>query len=313
MKIVFMGTPQAAVPTLQRILEDGHEVVAVWTQPDRPSGRGRKLKAPPIKEFALKNGLEIYQPAKIRTRKSIRLFKSYEADVAIVVAYGKILSKSYLSAFPNGCINVHLSLLPKYRGAAPVNWAIVRGETKTGITTMQMDLGLDTGDILLQRETEIGENENSIELMERLSILSAELLSETLDKYNEITPIPQNDDEATLAPMMSKEDGIINWSKSAKDISNQIRGFQPFPRSYTSYQGQRITFWEAKLFENEESSFASVEEGEILVANGDELLISCGKNTILEVKELQIEGKRRMATRDFLNGIRLEVGEVLGK
>lgn len=308
-----MGTPQAAVPTLQRILEDGHEIVAVWTQPDRPSGRGRKLKAPPVKEFALENGIEVHQPTKIRTKKSIALFKSHEADVAVVVAYGRILSKSYLNAFPKGCINVHFSLLPKYRGAAPVNWAIVNGETITGITTMQMDFGLDTGDMLLRSETEIGENETSIELMERLSFQGAELLSETLKKYDDITPTPQNHDGATLAPIMSKEDGLIDWSKDAAEISNQIRGFQPFPRSYTSYKGEKLTIWKAKKVKNRESGVGSENDGEILIASRGDLLINCGNQTTLQVNELQIAGKRRMKTRDFLNGVKLEIGEVLGR
>lgn len=308
-----MGTPQAAVPTLEKILADGHEVVAVWTQPDRPSGRGNKLKAPPVKEFALEKGLEVYQPTKIRNKKSIELFKSHEAEVAVVVAYGRILSKSYLNAFPNGCINVHFSLLPKYRGAAPVNWAIVNGETKTGITTMQMDLGLDTGDILLQSKTEIGEKENSIELMNRLSILGAELLSDTLVKYNEILPVQQNHEEASLAPIMSKDDGIIDWNLSAKDIVNRVRGFQPFPKSHTTYKGETVTIWEAEMLESDDWKPKNLEAGQILQAAGDKLLVACGGNTILKIIELQIAGKRRMDIKDFLNGINLEVEEVLGR
>jgi methionyl-tRNA formyltransferase len=309
MKIVFMGTPQAAVPSLQKILTDGHQVVAVWTQPDRPSGRGNKLKAPPVKEFALKNGLEVFQPTKIRTKKSIGLFKSHKADVAVVVAYGRILSKSYLRAFPMGCLNVHFSLLPKYRGAAPVNWAIVRGESETGITTMQMDLGLDTGDILLQSKTSIGKNENAIDLMERLSFAGADLLSQTISQYNMIEPIPQNHSEATIAPLMSKEDGLIDWEKTAPEISNQIRGFQPFPRSFTSFKNDKLTIWMAEpVAERREIG----KPGNIIEAKGDELMIKCGKNSALQISELQIAGKRRMTTRDFLNGISMQVGEKLG-
>ncbi len=308
-----MGTPQAAVPTLEKIINDGHEVVAVWTQPDRPSGRGNKLKASPVKEFAVANGIEVFQPLKIKTKETIELFKSHKADVAVVVAYGRILSKSYLNAFPNGCINVHFSLLPKYRGAAPVNWVIVNGEMKTGITTMQMDAGLDTGDILLQIETGIGNTENSIELMNRLAVLGAELLSETLADYDEIEPIPQENDEASFAPIMKKEDGLIDWNLTATDIANRVRGFQPFPRSYSNYQGQKLTIWKAESIESEELEIERGEVGEILVANGDDLLVSCGDETVLKIDELQIEGKRRMLTRDFLNGITLEVGEVFGK
>lgn len=313
MKIVFMGTPQAAVPTLKRILDDGHEVVAVWTQPDRPSGRGNKLKAPPVKELALEKGLTVHQPIKIRSKKSIQLFKSHDADVAVVVAYGRILSKSYLTAFRMGCINVHFSLLPKYRGAAPVNWAIVNGETQTGITTMKMDLGLDTGDILLQSETEIGRQENSIELMERLAIDGADILSETLDNIDGLESVKQNHDEASLAPIMSKDDGLIDWEQSAINISNQIRGFQPFPRSYTNYKGEKLTIWKSFKVESEELNFENTENGQILIANGDELIVSCGDQTFLKIEELQMPGKRRMQTRDLLNGVKLEVGEILGK
>ena len=312
MKIVFMGTPDAAVPTLERILDDGHEIVAVWTQPDRPSGRGGKLKASPVKQFALEKDLEIFQPVKIRTRKSIDIFKSHDAEVAVVVAYGRILSKSYLSAFPKGCINVHFSLLPKYRGAAPVNWAIVNGETKTGITTMKMDAGLDTGDVLLQCETLIGEAENSIELMERLSLDGAELLAKTLTDFDDIEPTPQKHQESTLAPLMFKEDGEIDWSLSASAINNRVRGFQPFPRSFTIYKGQKLTLWKAEESQIADFKFQSLDVGKILLAKGNDLFISCGKGTVLNIDELQIQGKRRMGTRDFLNGIKLEVGEVLG-
>lgn len=305
-----MGTPEPAVPTLKKIIEDGHEVVAVWTQPDRPAGRGKKLKAPPVKEFALEKGIEVHQPTKIKNKAARELFLSHNADAAVVVAYGRILPKSFLEAFPKGCINVHFSLLPKYRGAAPVNWAIVRGETKTGITTMNMDAGLDTGDILLQSETGIGENENAVELMQRLEEMGAELLSETLAKIETIEPTEQDHEKATYAPLMSKDDGIIDWNKTAKEINDQIRGFQPFPRSFTNYKDQKLTIWKAEIFEDAEKT--NFQNGEIFEANGDELLISCGEQTILKVNELQIEGKRRMETRDFLNGVQIEIGVVLG-
>lgn len=309
MKVVFMGTPQAAVPTLQRILEDGHEVVAVWTQPDRPSGRGRKLKAPPVKDFALEKGITVHQPTKIRTKKSIALFKSHKADVAVVVAYGRILSKSYLNAFPMGCINVHFSLLPKYRGAAPVNWAIVNGENKTGITTMKMDLGLDTGDMLLQSETEIAKTENAIELMDRLSNQGADLLAETLNRYEEIEPMAQDHEKATLAPLMTKEDGLIDWERNANEISKRIRGFQPFPRSYTSFRGQKLTIWSAAVSAEE---FDVLGNGKVLKVSPEEIVVNCGNKTKLQISELQIEGRRRMNTRDFVNGIELQVGDVFG-
>lgn len=309
MKIVFMGTPQAAVPTLQKILDDGHEIIAVYTQPDRPAGRGNKLTAPPVKEFALQNNLEVFQPTKIKTPEALELFQSNKADVAVVVAYGRILPEGFLKAFPMGAINVHFSLLPKYRGAAPVNWAIVKGEKTTGVTTMQMDIGLDTGDILLQIETKIGETENSVELMSRLSIIGADLLSETLSRIIELPRIPQNHEFATHAPIMKKEDGLINWNLTAQEISNQIRGFQPFPTSFTKLNDKKLTVWKSQV-SNYRSQVSN--SGKIVEARGDKIVISCGKGTLLQIDELQIEGKRRMNTRDFLNGVKLEVGEKLG-
>jgi methionyl-tRNA formyltransferase len=310
MKIVFMGTPQAAVASLERILLDGHEICAVWTQPDRPAGRGNKLSVPPVKEFAEQNKLPVFQPTKIKTAESLELFQSHQADVAVVVAYGRILPETFLQAFPKGAVNVHFSLLPKYRGAAPVNWAIVNGEEKSGVTTMKMDVGLDTGDILLQRETEIGNDENSIELMQRLSFIGADLLSETLAMFDELSPQPQNDADATFAPIMKKEDGLIDWNLSAKEIANRVRGFQPFPTSFTSYQGKKLTIWQAEAMENGKWKMENV--GKILSASGGELVVSCGNHSALKILELQVEGKRRMTVRDFLNGAKIEASEILG-
>ncbi len=310
MKIVFMGTPHAAAASLERILADGHEVVAVYTQPDKPAGRGNKLSVSPVKEFALQNDLPVFQPVKIKTPEALEAFKSNNADVVVVVAYGRILPPTFLEAFPKGAINVHYSLLPKYRGAAPVNWAIVNGETKTGVTTMQMDVGLDTGTMLLQREIEIGADENAIELMGRLSILGADTLSETLAMFDELTAQPQDDSLATLAPIMKKEDGVIDWSLTAAEIVNRVRGFQPFPTSFTSYQGKKLTVWKAR--EIQDSGFRIQDSGEVFEAHGDSLIIGCGNKTALLIEELQLEGKKRMTTRDFLNGVKLAAGERLG-
>lgn len=306
-----MGTPLAAVPTLEQILDDGHEVVAVWTQPDRPSGRGNKLTAPPVKEFALENDLEIFQPTKIKTKASKELFASYEADVLVVVAYGRILPKYYLEEFKYGAVNVHFSLLPKYRGAAPVNWAIVNGETKTGITTMKMDEGMDTGDILLQSETEIAEDENAIELMARLSFEGAFLLSETLKRIDELEPLKQDESKASYAPMLVKEEGLIDWSADAETINNHIRGFQPFPTSYTFYAGKKVTIWSAEVWKTATEGEVIFDEdfGKILDAGKKDLFVNCGSGTVLKVNELQIEGKRRIKTADFLNGVNLHAGE----
>src|ERR1041384_5850173 len=212
MRLVFMGTPDSARLTLRRCVEDGHEVLAVWTQPDRPAGRGKRLKASPVKEYALSRGLAVQQPAKIRNDEARALFKAREVDVAVVVAYGRILPPSFLRAPRRGCVNVHFSLLPKYRGAAPVNWAIVRGERVTGVTTMLIDEGLDTGPILLQRSTEIGVGETAPRLLARLSPEGAELPSQTLARVDEIEPQTQRDADATLAPMLRREDGLIDWT-----------------------------------------------------------------------------------------------------
>lgn len=305
-----MGTPQAAVPSLERISADGHQVVAVYTQPDKPKGRGNKLASSPVKEFALRNGLQVLQPTRIKTPEAMEIFKSHAADAAVVVAYGRILPPSFLEAFPQGAINVHFSLLPKYRGAAPVNWAIANGEMKTGVTTMQMDEGLDTGGVLLQRETEIGDDETAIELMQRLSVVGADLLSETLAMRDELTVQPQDHSRATLAPIMRKEDGIISWNSSAREIADRARAFQPFPTAHTVYQDKKLTIWRAK--ETEKSDLKTENPGGVLAAKGDELLIACGNQTVLRIEELQIEGKKRMPTRDFLNGVRMQSGEKLG-
>lgn len=310
MKIVFMGTPHAAVASLERILRDRHEVCAVWTQPDRPAGRGNKLAVSPVKEFALQNNLPIFQPTKIKTAESLGLFQSHEADAAVVVAYGRILPETFLRAFPKGAINVHFSLLPEYRGAAPVNWAIVNGEEKSGVTTMKMDAGLDTGDILLQREAEIGKNETAIELMQKLARIGADLLSETLVMFDELTPQPQNNAEATFAPIMKKEDGLIDWNLNATEIANRVRGFQPFPTSFTNWQGKKLTVWKTEVTENEE--WKTEKTGQVLSAKADDFVVSCGNQSALKILDLQIEGKRRMSARDFLNGFKISVGEILG-
>jgi methionyl-tRNA formyltransferase len=308
MKIVFMGTPLPAVTSLEKILGDGHEIVAVYTQPDRAVGRhGSQLQPSPVKEFALENNLPVFQPVKIRIPEALEFFRSHNADVAVVVAYGRILPEGFLTAFPNGAINVHFSLLPKYRGAAPVNWAIVNGEAVTGVTTMKMDVGLDTGDILLQRETEIGAEETSPELMDKLAGVGAELLSETLSKLSGLVPAAQDHNLATLAPIMKKEDGIIDWNMSAEEINNRVRGFQPFPSAYTFYHGKRLIIWKART-----TTGASGDARQVLEAHGDSLSVFCGGNTVLQMEEVQLEGKRRMNIRDLLNGVKVQVGEKLG-
>jgi methionyl-tRNA formyltransferase len=316
MRLVFMGTPETAVPTLRRCVEDGHEVAAVWTQPDRPAGRGGRLHASPVKEYALSKGLDVHQPPKLKTEESLALFESHGADAAVVVAYGRILPPRYLRAPRAGCVNVHFSLLPKYRGAAPVNWAVVRGEKETGVTTMRMDEGLDTGPVLLQSSTTIGARETAPELLARLSHSGAELLSETLSRLGEIEPRPQHDEDATHAPMLKREDGLIDWSLDAFEIERRVRGFQPWPNAHTSRGGRRLILWSAEPFKlNDEGESAPEGPGVGLVveARGDELVVACGGGTALRVFELQPEGKQRLKARDFINGMRVRAGERLGE
>jgi methionyl-tRNA formyltransferase len=315
MKLIFMGTPDSAVPTLRRCVEDGHEVVAIWTQPDRPAGRGHKLKASPVKEYALSRGLNVRQPLKIKTEEALALFTSQEFDAAVVVAYGRILPPAFLRAPRLGCVNVHFSLLPKYRGAAPVNWAVVRGERETGVTTMLMDEGLDTGPILLQHSAAIDEGETAPQLLERLSHAGAELLSETLARFNEIRPRPQLHSEATLAPILRREDGLIDWTLDARDIERRVRGFQPWPNAYTTYNGRRLVVWRAEVSKREDESVVGqtqVKPGVIMEARGDALTVSCGGSTALRLLEVQLEGKQRVGARDFINGAHARSGESLG-
>jgi methionyl-tRNA formyltransferase len=310
MRIVFMGTPESAVPSLQRLLSDGHEVVAVWTQPDKPAGRGDKLRQPPVKQFALQHSLAVEQPGKIKTDEAKELFASYNADVAVVVAYGRLLPNEFLEAPRKGCVNVHFSLLPKYRGAAPANWAMVNGEAKTGVTTMIVEEKLDAGPILLQKETSIGDSETAPELMQRLAVIGAELLSQTLSRIEQITPRPQDESAATFAPILHRPDGIIDWAMPAIDIERRVRGFQPWPNAYTFHRNQRLIVWQSSLTE---LTNANATAGKIVVARGGELVVKCGAESALRLIEVQLEGKRRMSARDFLNGSHLKVGDRLGE
>lgn len=304
-----MGTPDAAVPSLRRLLDDGHEVVAVWTQPDRPAGRGKKLHQSSVKEFAVQHNLPVHQPLKIRTQEAQELFASPAADAAVVVAYGRILPAAFLDAQPHGCINVHFSLLPEYRGAAPVNWAIVRGETETGVTTMRIVAELDAGPVLLQSRTEIGAGETAPELMERLSASGAELLSETLKNINHIELKPQRHEDASFAPMLKREDGSIDWATDAREIERRVRGFQPWPNAYTTLNSRRLIIRRAVT---ETFDRPKMQPGEVVEAHGDRLVITCGSATALRILELQPEDSRRMSARDFLNGSHVKAGDFFG-
>jgi methionyl-tRNA formyltransferase len=318
MKLVFMGTPESAVPTLRRCVEAGHEILSVWTQPDRPAGRGNRLKAPPVKEYAISQGLVVRQPSKIKTEEALALFTEREFDAAVVVAYGRILPPTFLRAPRLGCVNVHFSLLPKYRGAAPVNWAVVRGERETGVTTMLMDEGLDTGPVLLQRSTRIEEGETAPHLLERLSHEGAELLVETLWRFGEIEPRAQDNEAATLAPILRREDGLIDWTLDAPEIEQRVRGFQPWPNAYTTYKARRLIVWDSvvvppdSLNPEEQLKLRSASPGEVITTKFGHLIVACGGVNALGLRVVQLEGKQKMTARDFINGMRVVAGEHLG-
>lgn len=309
MKIVFLGTPEWAVPSFERILTDGHQVVSVFTQPDRPAGRGNKLQPPAVKIAALKHNLAIYQPTKVRTPEFRELFESLAPDVAVIVAYGRIIPEWILKIPKYGFINVHFSLLPLYRGAAPINWAIVNGEKQSGVTTMQLVPELDAGDILLQSVVDIKPTETALELGDRLSYLGASLLSETLTNLTNINPKPQDHTKATFAPILKRENGEINWQEmTAEEIVWRVRGFQPWPGAYTKLKGTRLIVWQAQI---EKSFSGSYQPGTIVHLDKNGIVIACGKSSQLRILELQLEGRKRLNIRDFLNGVSLQLGEKL--
>ncbi|MEW6209643.1 MAG: methionyl-tRNA formyltransferase [Acidobacteriota bacterium] len=310
MKLIFMGTPEFAACSLARLIHDGHEVAAVFTQPDKPAGRGNRLHPPPVKTLALSHGITVHQPDKIKTNEDVRrIFEEIAPRACVVAAYGRILPEWLLAIPQLGCINVHASLLPRYRGAAPINWAIARGERETGITIMQMDKGMDTGPILSMRATPIGEEETAPELAARLSQIGAELLSETLPLIDrgEIAPTAQNDDEATYAPMLKREDGLIDWRMTAPEIARRVRAFQPWPGTFTFFRGGRLMLWKARDVEYRHH----VEPATIIRLEKSGVSVACAEGTALLIEEIQIEGKRRMSARDFINGSRLAVGDCM--
>ncbi len=320
MKIIFMGTPESAVPTLKRCVEEGHEVLGVWTQPDRPAGRGNKLKASPVKEFALSRGLAVRQPSKIKTEEALALFTEREFDAAVVVAYGRILPPAFLRAPRLGCVNVHFSLLPKYRGAAPVNWAVVRGEHETGVTTMLMDEGLDTGPVLLQRSTAIEDGRDRAATARTTVARRRGAARRDAVALRRDRAAASGRRAATLAPILRREDGLIDWSLDAAQIERRVRGFQPWPNAFTTHQGRRLVVWRAEARGREAGrgdAAAPREEvataaGTLVAARGDELVVACGGETTLKLLEVQPEGKQRLRARDFINGSRAQAGEKLG-
>jgi len=304
MKLVFMGTPAFAVPSLERTVEAGHQVVAVFTQPDRPKGRGQKDAMPPVKETALRLGLAVDQPERVRRPEVVEQLRAMAPEAMVVVGYGQIIPKAILDIPPQGIINVHASLLPKYRGAAPIQWAIARGETSTGVTTMRINEGLDTGDMLLKWETAIGPEETAVELGRRLAAAGADLLVRTLAGLPAIQPQPQDDSQATYAPILKKEDGKIDWQLSARAILNRIRGFEPWPGGYGFLRGQRLQIWSAA------SGDQQLLPGALRTVNR-KLYVGCGREESIVLREVQLEGKKRMPSAAFMNGFPISDDEVL--
>jgi methionyl-tRNA formyltransferase len=311
MKLIFCGTPHFAVPTLQKLLAEDFRIELVVTQPDEPAGRGYEVKPPPVKQVAEKAGIRVFQPAKLKDPATQEFLSPYRPDAMVVVAYGRIIPPWMIDLPRLGCINLHASLLPKYRGAAPIQWALMRGERVTGVTTMMIDPGMDTGDILLQREVEIREEDTAETLAERLSVLGAELMVETLRglERGEITPHPQEHSQATLAPLLKKEHGRMDWSLPAQELAWRVRGLRPWPGAYTTFRGKNLHVWAAVALPAEAAS--PLEPG-TLVAERGKLHVVCGQGTRLEVKELQVEGRKRLSAYEFLNGVHLKPGERLG-
>jgi methionyl-tRNA formyltransferase len=305
-RTVFMGTPAFAVPTLDVLLQAGLDLVGVYTQPDRPKGRGQALAIPPVKEMALRHGIPVFQPQKLRAPEVVEELRALAPDLIVVVAFGQILPRSVLEIPRHGCINVHASLLPKYRGAAPINQAIIDGEKETGITTMLMDVGLDTGPMLLKRALSIGPDETAGELHDRLCRLGGETMAATLQLLlrGELHPQVQDDSQTCYAAMLKKEDGRINWSQSAQQIHNRIRGLAPWPGTYTFLHGEPLKLFLTRVEAGEG------EPGSILPPASDAVRIACGSG-ILAVRELQLPGKKRLAAADFLRGCPLPAGSRL--
>lgn len=307
MKILFIGTPDFAVPCLEKLIEDGHNIVGVLTQPDKPQGRKMKLTPPPVKELALKNNLEVYQPESLKNEAIKPLLEQKQPELIVVVAYGKILPK-YVLDFPKyGCINVHGSLLPRWRGAAPIQWSIISGDKTAGVTTMKMSEGLDTGDMLLKYETEIGQTETAGELFDRLALSGAELLHDTIEQIDSIVPEVQDESKANYAHMLDKQIAQIDWSKSNKEIDCLIRGLNPWPIALTTLNGERLKIYSASP-QNENGK-----AGEVLKADPKTgLLVACGQGSIL-LNEIQAVGGKRMNAKDYLRGHKIEVGSILGE
>ena len=306
-RVVFMGTPDFAVPSFNKLMENNnYDVVLALCQPDKPKGRSKKLVAPEIKESALKCGVEVYQPISLKNEEAVEYIASFEPDFIVVAAYGKILPKAVLDIPKKACVNVHGSLLPKYRGAAPIQWAVLNGEKQSGVTTMLMGEGLDTGDMLLKKATDIGEHETAAELFDRLAEIGADLLIETLDNFDDITPQKQNEADATYSPMIDRSLCEIDWNKTAKEIDCQVRGLAVWPVAITKIHSKNIKIHSGAVSDNTDKDPGTV------IESSKRLIIACGQNTSYEVLSLQSEGKKRMDTQAFLLGHKIETGERIG-
>lgn len=311
MRVIFMGTPDFAVGTLKALLESGHEVAAVVTQPDKPKGRGKNMQFTPVKEVAVEAGITVLQPKKVREAQVVEELRTYAPDVIVVVAFGQLIPKEILEMPKYGCVNVHASLLPKYRGAAPIQWAVIDGEEKSGVTTMQMDEGLDTGDMLLKEEVVLDEEETGGSLFDKLSEVGAQLLLRTLDGLEKGTIVPEKQPEESTtayAAMLTKHMGEIDWNKSAKEIERLIRGLNPWPSAFTRLGEKNVKIWRAAVLEEKTEHAA----GDVIQIGKNRFGI-CTGNGILEILELQPEGKKKMAADAFLRGYPLQDGMKAGK
>ena len=307
MKTIFMGTPDFAAASLAALINSRHEILAVITQPDKPKGRKGELTPPPVKTLAEENNLKVHQPVKVREPEFVEVLKAYNPDVIVVVAFGQLIPESILNIPKYGCMNIHGSLLPKYRGAAPIQWAVLDGEKETGITSMLMDKGLDTGDMLLKRVIPIAEDETSGSLFEKMMALGATTLLETLDglEKGEIKPEKQGESKTDYAKMLTKAMGLIDFTKTASELDCLVRGMNPWPSAYTVFGGKTLKIWKARVVEE------TGKAGSIVRVNKDSFIVSCGRDA-LEVFEVQLEGKKRMSAGDFLKGTHLEVGQEFG-
>lgn len=308
MKVIFMGTPDFSVGTLEALIAAGHEITLAVTQPDKPKGRGKSMQYPPVKEAALAHGIEVYQPRRVREPECIEYLRKYEADIIVVVAFGQILPKEILEMPKYGCINVHASLLPKYRGAAPIQWAVINGEKVTGVTTMRMAEGIDTGDMILKEEVALDAEETGGSLFDRLAKTGGELCVKTLTAIENgtATYTPQNHEEATHTTMIKKQLGEMDWTKSAQELERLVRGLNPWPSAYTHLNGKTLKIWKTSVLEKETGK----EPGTIEVGKST-IAVQTGKG-MLQLEEIQLEGKKRMQTDAFLRGVSLETGMILG-